>query len=127
MEGFLGNIEEETLANGDFRRVLFTGPDSQLVLMSLKPGEEIGLEKHALDQFIRVEAGEAEVMLGETKQSVRNGFAIVVPTGTMHNVINTGASDLKLYTLYTHPQHKPGTVEHTKAEAEAAEKEEHAR
>lgn len=126
MEGFIGNIEAETLANTDFRRVLFTGPDSQLVLMCLKPGEEIGLEKHELDQFIRIEEGEAEVTLDAEKQKVGNGFAIVVPTGTMHNVANSGASELKLYTLYTHPQHKPGTIQHTKIEAEAAEKEEHA-
>ncbi len=125
MEGFIVNIEAETLANTDFRRVLYTGPDSQLVVMNLKPGEEIGLEKHALDQFLRIEAGEAKVTLGDVTQGAGDGFAVVVPTGTMHNVVNTGATDLKLYTIYTHPQHKPGTVQHTKAEADAAEKEEH--
>lgn len=125
MEGYIGNIEKETVANSDFRRVLYTGPDSQLVLMNLQPGEEIGLEKHALDQFLRIEAGEAKVTLGDVTQSAGDGFAIVVPTDTMHNVVNVGAIELKLYTIYTHPQHKPGTVQHTKAEADAAEKEEH--
>lgn len=125
MEGYLGNIEQETLANGDFRRVLYTGPDSQLVVMSLKPGEDIGLEKHDIDQFLRIEQGEGEVTLGSDIGRAGDGFAIVVPLGTMHNIRNTGTSDLKLYTIYTHPQHKPGTVHATKAEADAAEAEEH--
>ena len=99
MNGYLGNIEQKSLENKYFREVLFTGPDSQLVVMSLKSGEEIGLEKHELDQFLRIETGEAEVTIdGETK-TAGDGYAIIVPKGAMHNVKNIGAGDLKLYTI----------------------------
>lgn len=126
MAGYVANIEEETLKNKNFRKVLFTGPNSQLVVMSLKPGEEIGAETHDLDQFIRIEAGEGEIMLGRKRHRVEDDYAIVIPAGTRHNVTNTSTDeDLKLYTVYSPPEHKPGTVHKTKAEADAAEEAEH--
>jgi len=126
--GYVTNIEEKTLANKNFRKVLFTGPNSQLVVMSLKPGEEIGEEVHKLDQFIRIEAGEAEVVLNGKKHKVADDFAIVIPAGTRHNVINTSKKkDLKLYTVYSPPEHPPGTIHKTKAAADKAEAEEHGR
>lgn len=126
--GYVTNIEEKTLANKNFRKVLFTGPNSQLVVMSLKPGEEIGAETHDLDQFIRIEAGEAEVILNGKKHKVADDFAIVIPAGTRHNVINTSKKkDLKLYTVYSPPEHPPGTIHKTKAAADKAEAEEHGR
>lgn len=124
---FSGNIEELTLQNPYFRQVLYTGPNSQLVVMSLKPGEEIGAEVHPdVDQFFRIEAGEGKVVVGEGEEhSVKSGDAIVIPAGTKHNVINTSASeDLKLYTIYTPPQHPDGTIHKTKEEALAAEEHE---
>lgn len=126
--GYVTNIEEKTLANKNFRKVLFTAPNSQLVVMSLKPGEEIGAETHHLDQFIRIEAGEAEVILNGKKHKVADDFAIVIPAGTRHNVVNTSKKkDLKLYTVYSPPEHKPGTIHKTKAAADKAEAEEHGR
>lgn len=121
MKGYVGNIEEQTLANANFREVLYTGPDSQLVVMSLKPGEEIGLEKHDLDQFLRFERGKGEVTIDGKTEPVGDGFATIVPKGSMHNVRNTGSEDLKLYTIYTAPQHPHGTIHRTKADADAAE------
>jgi mannose-6-phosphate isomerase-like protein (cupin superfamily) len=121
MTGYVGNIEERTLANEKYREVLFTGPDSQLVVMCLQPGEEIGEEAHNEDQFLRVEAGTGEVILNGETSSVSDGFAVVVPKGTRHNVRNTGAEKLKLYTIYTAPEHAPGTVHKTKADAVADE------
>ncbi len=116
MKGFLTNIEQATEENTDYRRVLYTAKHSQLVLMSLAPGEEIGEEVHHLDQFIRFEAGQGKVMLDGVAHEVKADDAVVIPEGTRHNVINTGTSDLKLYTVYSPPEHKDGTVEATKAD-----------
>lgn len=121
MKGYLTNIEQATLENTDYRRVLYTAKHSQLVLMALKPGEEIGEEVHHLDQFIRFEAGTATVILDGIEHAVKADDAVVIPEGTRHNVINTGTEDLKLYTLYSPPEHKDGTVQPTKAD----EREEH--
>jgi mannose-6-phosphate isomerase-like protein (cupin superfamily) len=124
-KGYISNIEEETVANTDFRRVLYTSQFSQLVLMSLKPGEDIGEEIHELDQFLRVEAGAGVAKLGEAEHPVSDGTAIVVPAGVTHNITNTGEVPLKLYTIYSPPEHLDGTVRATKEEAEAPENEEH--
>jgi mannose-6-phosphate isomerase-like protein (cupin superfamily) len=124
MTGYVGPIDNVTIENGNFRRVLFTGPHMQLVVMSLEPGEDIGKERHpALDQFFRVEQGEGEVVFNDTERHVlHDGDAILVPAGTWHNVINTSSSiPLKLYTLYAPPNHADGAVHRTKADAEAAE------
>jgi mannose-6-phosphate isomerase-like protein (cupin superfamily) len=128
MTGYVGPIEQTTLENGYFRQVLFTGKHAQLVVMCLQAGEEIGNEVHPnVDQFFRIEEGAARFVLNGTEEHVvENGGAVVVPAGTYHNVINTSAtSPLKLYTIYTPPQHPDGTVHKTKAEAEAAEAAEH--
>lgn len=116
MKGYILNIEVETLKNEDYRRVLYTAKSSQLVLMCIKPGDEIGKEVHHLDQFIRVEAGNAVVMLDEVSHDLSADYAVVIPAGTKHNVINTGIVDLKLYTVYSPPEHKDGIVEHIKAD-----------
>ncbi len=119
MKGYISNIEEQTLENENFRKVLYTAKNSQLVLMSLKPGEEIGEEVHVLDQFFRVEAGKGNVVLDGIEHEISDGSAIVVPEGTRHNVINTSDTEpLKLYTLYSPPEHKDGTIHHTKGDAE---------
>lgn len=130
MTGWVGNIEESTLGNAHFREVVFTASQVQLVVMSLPPGEEIGVEMHDhLDQFIRVEAGRATVTMGPSKDEVAEShqveedWAVVVPGGTWHNVINSGEVDLKLSTIYAPPQHPHGTVHETKADADAAEAE----
>jgi mannose-6-phosphate isomerase-like protein (cupin superfamily) len=120
MKGYITQIEEATIKNSLYRQVLFTANNSQLVLMSLKPGEEIGEEVHELDQFLRFEAGDGKVILDGQDHAVRDGFAVVIPAGTRHNVINTSKSaDLKLYSLYSPPEHKVGTVHRTKKEADA--------
>ena len=121
MNGYVTNIERDTLANEDFRRVLFTGPNIQLVLMTLRPGEEIGLEIHdGHDQFIRVEAGAGVALLNGKRNALADGSAVVIPAGVEHNVINTSAdAPLKLYTLYSPPEHPEGTVHRTKRDAEA--------
>ncbi|MFH0806368.1 MAG: cupin domain-containing protein [Candidatus Brennerbacteria bacterium] len=119
MNGYLADIEKLTKENTDFRRVLYTAPGSQLVLMCIKPGEDIGEETHTLDQFIRVEAGEGKAYLNGTEHVIADGTAIVVPAGALHNVVNAGAVDLKLYTIYSPPEHKDGTVHKTKADAVA--------
>ena len=124
MTGYVGPIESQTLKNTDFRRVLFTGKHAQLVLMCLQPGEEIGKEVHAnVDQFFRIEQGEATFVFNETEEhGVRDADAILVPAGTEHNVINVSKTrPLKLYTIYSPPNHPDGTVHKTKSEAEAAE------
>lgn len=121
MKGYITNIEKATLENTDYRRVLFTAEHLQLVLMNLRPGEEVGLETHELDQFIRVEEGEATVTMDGTPNQVGADDAIIIPAGVAHNVVNTGSVNLKLYTIYTPPEHKDGTVQPTKAD----EKEEH--
>lgn len=120
VKGYLTNIEEATVKNSLYRQVLFTAKHSQLVLMSLKPGEEIGEEVHDLDQFIRFEAGNGNVVLDGEDHSVQDGIAVVIPAGTRHNVINSSQdSDLKLYSLYSPPEHKLGTMHRTKKDAEA--------
>ncbi len=123
MKGYIVNIEKETNENTDYRRVLYTAKNSQLVVMSIEPGDDIGNEVHELDQFIRVEKGVAKAILnnGETEYEMKDDFAIIVPAGTWHNIINTGDEQLKLYTVYSPPEHKDGTVHKTKAD----EQEEH--
>ncbi|MEO7069485.1 MAG: cupin domain-containing protein [Nostocoides sp.] len=128
MVGWVGNIDDETVHNASFRRVLFTGRQMQLTVMRLKPGEEIGVEKHAdLDQFIRVEAGRALVSMGSDRDSMDqthdllDDWAVVIPAGTWHNVVNAGQVDLSLYSLYAPPEHAAGSVHETKADADAAE------
>jgi mannose-6-phosphate isomerase-like protein (cupin superfamily) len=123
MKGFNTNIENDTVENDNFRKVLYTGKNTQLVLMSLKPREEIGLETHPEnDQFFRFEAGEGEVVIDGNKYQVTDGSAIIIPAGAEHNVTNTSDSeDLKMYTLYSPPHHKHGIVRGTKEEAEANE------
>ena len=124
MTGYVGPIEKTTVENDYFRQVLFTGKHSQLVVMCLQASEDIGNEVHEdVDQFFRIEQGEAKFVLnGSEEHVVGDGDAVVVPAGTWHNVINTSATEkLKLYTVYTPPQHPDGTVHKTKAEAEAAE------
>lgn len=125
MTGYFGPIEEQTLKNEFFRQVLFTGKHAQLVVMCLQPGEEIGNEIHpAVDQFFRIEQGEAKFVLnGKEEHVVGKNEAAIVPAGTFHNVINISkTTQLKLYTVYSPPNHPAGTVQKTKAEAEAAEK-----
>jgi mannose-6-phosphate isomerase-like protein (cupin superfamily) len=119
MSGYIINIEEKTLANEYFREVLFTAPHSQLVVMSIAPGEDIGEEVHTnVDQFLRIEAGEGKTVLDGEETVIRDGSAIVVPAGVRHNVINTSSSEaLKLYTVYSPAEHRDGTVHKTKEEA----------
>lgn len=121
MAGYVTNIERDTLDNEDYRRVVFTGPNTQLVLMTLRPGEEIGLETHGgHDQFIRVETGTGYVELDGVRHELTDGSAVVIPSGAEHNVVNTSGSEaLKLYTLYSPPEHPDGTVQHTKADEAA--------
>ena len=122
MKGFIGDIEHRTEANRDFRRVLYTGPHMQLVLMSLDPGEDIGEEVHeTTDQFFRVEEGKGEVSIDGRVTQIQSDVAIVVPAGARHNVTNTSSKPLKLYTLYAPPQHADGTVHRHKADAEKSE------
>ncbi len=116
MKGYVTNIETTTRENTDYRRVLYTAKNSQLVLMTLQPGEEIGMEVHQLDQFLRFEQGTAKAILDGVEHEVSDGWAVVVPAGTQHNVINTGNGELKLYTVYSPPNHKDGTLQHTKAD-----------
>jgi mannose-6-phosphate isomerase-like protein (cupin superfamily) len=125
MKGYNGNIEELTLQNNNFRQVLYTAKHSQLVLMSLKPGEEIGAEVHDEgDQFFRFESGEGKVIIDDNEYIVKDGDAVIVPVGSNHNVINTSESeDLKLYTIYSPPHHKDGVVHSTKEEAESDDEE----
>ena len=125
---YVGSIEKQTLENTYFRQVVFTGPHSQLVLMCLRPGEDIGDEVHPhVDQFFRIEKGEAKFVLNEKEEhEVGDGDAVVVPAGTYHNVIKTSKTmELKLYTIYSPPNHSDGTVHKTKAEAEVAEAVQH--
>lgn len=119
MKGFKSNIESETIANSNFRKVLYTGKNSQLVLMSLKPNEDIGMEVHTgNDQFFRFERGTGRCIINGNVYEVADGSAIVVPAGTEHNIINTSPTDdLKLYTIYSPAHHKDGIVRETKQEA----------
>ena len=119
MKGFVKDIEGLAVGNEDFRRVLYTAKHSQVVVMALKPKEEIGAEVHTLDQFFRVEEGTGEAVLDGVRTPIRAGFAVVVPAGANHNIINTGGVPLKLYTIYSPPNHRDGVVHHTRAEAEA--------
>ena len=119
MKGFVENIEDVAVRNAEFRRVLYTATHCQLVVMALKPHEEIGAEVHTLDQFFRVEDGTGEAVLDGVRTPIRAGFAVVVPAGAKHNIINTGSVPLKLYTLYAPPNHRDGVVHHTRADAEA--------
>ena len=119
MKGFVQNIEDLTVDNEDFRRVLYTATNCQLVVMALKPGEEIGMEVHKLDQFFRVEEGVGAAVLNGDRTEIRAGFAVLVPAGTNHNIVNTGTMPLKLYTLYAPPNHRDGVVHHTRDDAEA--------
>jgi mannose-6-phosphate isomerase-like protein (cupin superfamily) len=119
MKGYVRDIESLAVGNDNFRQVLYTAKHCQLVVMSLKPGEEIGAEVHKLDQFFRVEEGTGEVVLDGVRTAVRAGFAIVVPAGANHNIINTGSKSLKLYTVYAPPNHRDGVVHHTRSDAEA--------
>ena len=125
MKGFKSNIEKDTLKNKNFRKVVYTGQHLQLVLMSLKPKEEIGAEVHAEnDQFLRFEGGKGRVIIDKTTYNVKDGDAVIVPAGAKHNVINVSASeDLKLYTIYAPPHHKDQIVRKTKESAEADDEE----
>ncbi|MFZ0012574.1 MAG: cupin domain-containing protein [Acidimicrobiia bacterium] len=128
MSAWMADIEQVTADNENFRTVIYTGRHTQLTLMCLAPGEDIGWERHGhLDQFLRVERGEGRVDLGETEESVDESqevgadWAVIVPAGMWHNLVNTGTGDLKLYSLYSPPEHPEGTIHVTKADAEAAE------
>jgi mannose-6-phosphate isomerase-like protein (cupin superfamily) len=127
LTGYNDNIEELTLNNSNFRQVLFTGKHAQLVVMCLKPGEEIGMEVHdTVDQFFRFEKGMGKVIMNGEESGVSDGSAVIVPAGTNHNIVNTSQTeDLKLYTIYSPPNHPDGTVHKTKEEAMAAEAKHH--
>ena len=119
MKGYVQDIEALAIKNEYFRQVLYTAKYCQLVVMALKPAEEIGAEVHKLDQFFRVEEGSGEAVLDGIRSSIQSGFAVIVPAGTNHNIINTGSVPLKLYTLYSPPNHRDGVVHRTRADAEA--------
>jgi mannose-6-phosphate isomerase-like protein (cupin superfamily) len=124
MKGYIGNIEQLTLTNRDFRKVLYTARYCQLVVMSIEPNEEIGEEVHHLDQFIRCESGRGKAILDGKENSISDGFAVIVPAGARHNIINTSSNEgLKLYTIYSPPNHRDGVIHKTKAEALADEEE----
>ena len=125
MKGYCDNIEKQTVENDDFRRVLYTGHNLQLVLMTLQPGEEIGSEVHPdRDQFFRIEEGSGSVNIDGVENRVEDDFAVIVPAGARHNVRNTGSTPLRLYTIYGPPEHKDQVVQSTKAEAEARHRDE---
>ncbi|KKT92706.1 MAG: hypothetical protein UW95_C0030G0021 [Parcubacteria group bacterium GW2011_GWC1_45_14] len=126
MTAYHDNIEKLTLTNTNFRQVLYTGTHTQLVLMSLKPGEEIGMEVHAqVDQFFRFESGTGKAIVDGQEFDLSDGTALIIPAGATHNILNTGSQDLKLYTLYSPPNHPDATIHSTKAEADAAEADHH--
>ena len=118
MKGFVRNIEEIAVKNDDFRQVLYTAKNCQLVVMALKPKEEIGMEVHKLDQFFRVEEGTGEAILDGVRTAISAGFAVLVPAGVNHNIVNTGSTPMKLYTLYAPPNHRDGVIHRTRVEAE---------
>jgi mannose-6-phosphate isomerase-like protein (cupin superfamily) len=118
MKGFVKDIESLAVQNENFRQVLYTAKSCQLVLMALKPREEIGAEVHQLDQFFRVEEGSGEAVLDGVRTAIHAGFAVLVPAGANHNIINTGSTPLKLYTLYSPPNHRDGVVHRTRADAD---------
>lgn len=117
MKGLVQDIERIAIKNEDFRQVIYTAKSCQLVVMALKPKEEIGMEVHKLDQFFRVEEGSGEAVLDGVHTAITSGFAVLIPAGTNHNIINTGNVPLKLYTLYAPPNHRDGVVHHTRADA----------
>jgi mannose-6-phosphate isomerase-like protein (cupin superfamily) len=119
MKGYVQDIERVAAGNEEFRRVLYTAKNCQLVVMALKPKDEIGMEVHTLDQFFRVEEGAGEAVLDGVRTPIRAGFAVLVPAGTNHNIVNTGSAPLKLYTLYAPPNHRDAVVHHTRGDAEA--------
>jgi mannose-6-phosphate isomerase-like protein (cupin superfamily) len=126
MKGYVENIEEATTSNEDFRRVLYTGKNLQLVLMTLQPGEEIGEEVHDdRDQFFRIEQGRGTVYIDGAANEVEDDFAVIVPAGARHNVVASGDEPLKLYTLYGPPEHKDGTVHRDKAQADRDHENDH--
>jgi mannose-6-phosphate isomerase-like protein (cupin superfamily) len=126
MKGYVDNIEEATTSNEDFRRVLYTGKNLQLVLMTLQPGEEIGEEVHDdRDQFFRIEQGRGTVYIDGAANEVEDDFAVIVPAGARHNVVASGDEPLKLYTLYGPPEHKDGTVHRDKAQADRDHENDH--
>jgi len=118
MKGYVQNIESVSVENEEFRKVIYTAKNCQLVVMTLKPKEEIGAEVHKLDQFFRVEEGTGETLLDGVGSKISAGFAVLVPAGINHNIINTGSVPLKLYTIYSPPNHRDGVVHHTRADAE---------
>jgi mannose-6-phosphate isomerase-like protein (cupin superfamily) len=118
MKGFVQDIESLAVKNDKFRQVLYTAKNSQLVLMSLKPQEDIGAEIHKVDQFFRVEEGSGEAVLNGARTPIKAGFAVLVPAGVNHNIINTGTVPLKLYTLYAPPNHRDGVIHESRADAE---------
>jgi mannose-6-phosphate isomerase-like protein (cupin superfamily) len=119
MKGFVGDIEDQAEDNSDFRRVVYTGKNLQLVLMSLKPGEDIGEEVHKdRDQFFRLEKGKGEVLIDGKRSKIKGDDAVLVPAGVRHNIINTGEKPLRFYTLYGPPEHRDATVHATKADAQ---------
>ena len=119
MKGYVEDIESIATRNEDFRQVLYTAQHCQLVVMALKPREEIGAEVHKLDQFFRVEQGSGEAVLDGVRTAIKAGYAVLVPAGARHNIINTGPGPLKLYTIYSPPNHRDGVAHHTRADAEA--------
>jgi mannose-6-phosphate isomerase-like protein (cupin superfamily) len=121
MKGFVKDIEHLAVKNSEFRRVLYTAKHCQLVIMALAPKEDIGEEVHQLDQFFRVEEGSGEAVLDGVRTQIQAGFAVLVPAGVKHNIINTGSASLKLYTIYSPPNHRDGVVHHTRAAATADE------
>jgi len=124
MKGYVTNIEKASLENNYFRKILYTAKDMQLVVMSLKHGEDIGMEIHKLDQFIRCESGEGKAILNNIEHKIGDGSAIIIPAGINHNIINTSKDKpMKLYTLYAPPNHQDGVIHKTKAQAEANEEE----
>jgi len=123
MNGYVANIEELTKENENFRTVLYTGPNSQLVVMSIAAGDDIGEEVHELDQFIRIEEGKGQAILNDIVHEIEDDWAVVIPAGVKHNIVNTGDEPMKLYTVYSPAEHKDGTIHITKADA--MENEEH--
>lgn len=122
MKGYIVDIEKATTENKNFRKVLYTAKNSQLVLMSLRPGEDIGEEVHHLDQFIRIETGTGKAILDGVEHAIEDDYAIVIPAGTRHNIINTSKqSEMKLYSIYSPPEHREGVLHRTKADAMADE------
>lgn len=125
MAGYHAPLEQMTEANANFRQVLYTAPHSQLVLMSLKPEEDIGMESHQVDQFFRIESGSGLALIDGSEYSLKAGDCVIVPAGAQHNITNTGSENLQLYTIYSPAQHPDGTIHATKNEAQAAEAHEH--